>query len=139
MKIEEVKVSEVMNRHLITIPIDAEFMEILKTLRKERVHAVLVLSPTGDLAGVVSQTDIIDALLTHKEKAFSLTAEDLISSGVYTIEGSASLKQAIDKMLKNRIHRILVVSEKVGKTVPVGILSATDVLKFLDKEAYLER
>ncbi|WP_051920574.1 CBS domain-containing protein [Thermodesulfobacterium hydrogeniphilum] len=139
MKIDEVKVSDVMNRQLITVPMEANFREILETLRKEKVHAVLVLSPTGELAGVISQTDIIEALLKDGEKVFSLTAEDLISPGVYTIEGNASLKQAIDKMLKHKIHRILVVSEKVGKTVPVGILSATDVLKFLDRESYLVR
>jgi CBS domain-containing protein len=39
------------------------------------------------------------------------------------------LSEAITLMTRNRVHRLVVVEDKAGKLMPVGILSMTDVIR----------
>lgn len=130
MAIEEKKVSEVMSRSLYTVSIDSSFEEILQTMIENRVSAVIVLAPNSEFMGIVSKTDILSALQKYGSQVFSKNAEDLLCPKPYTIEGNATIKEAAQKMLAHKVHRLLVVSPStIGKYMPVGIISATDILK----------
>lgn len=130
MAIEEKKVSEVMSRALYTVSMDASFEEILQTMIENRVSAVIVLAPNGEFMGIVSKTDILSALKKYGAQVFSKNAEDLLCPKPYTIEGNATIKEAAQKMLAHKVHRLLVVSPSaIGRYMPVGIVSATDILK----------
>lgn len=130
MAIEEKKVAEVMSRSLYTVSMDASFEEILQTMIENRVSAVIVLAPNGEFMGIVSKTDILSALKKYGAQVFSKNAEDLLCPKPYTIEGNATIKEAAQKMLAHKVHRLLVVSPSaIGRYMPVGIVSATDILK----------
>lgn len=130
MAIEEKKVAEVMSRSLYTVSMDASFEEILQTMIENRVSAVIVLAPNGEFMGIVSKTDILSALKKYGAQVFSKNAEDLLCPKPYTIEGNATIKEAAQKMLAHKVHRLLVVSPSaIGRYMPVGIISATDILK----------
>ncbi len=56
--------------------------------------------------------------------------EDLLCPKPYTIDGNSSIKEAAQKMMVHKVHRLLVVSPSaVGKYLPVGIITATDILR----------
>uniref|UniRef100_A0A832GP46 CBS domain-containing protein n=1 Tax=Caldimicrobium thiodismutans TaxID=1653476 RepID=A0A832GP46_9BACT len=130
MAFEEKKVAEVMSRSLYTVSMDASFEEILQTMIESRVSAVIVLAPNGEFMGIVSKTDILSALKKYGAQVFSKNAEDLLCPKPYTIEGNATIKEAAQKMLAHKVHRLLVVSPSaIGRYMPVGIISATDILK----------
>ena len=130
MGIENKTVAEVMSKGVHTIGIDATFSEIIETFNETKVSALVVVAPNGEFIGVISKTDIISALKDFGEKVWEKTAEDILSPYPYTIEGTATIKEAARKMLKHRIHRLLVVSpSKIGKLIPVGVVSATDILR----------
>jgi len=130
MGIEDKTVAEVMSKGVHTIGIDATFSEIIETFNETKVSALVVVAPNGEFIGVISKTDIISALKNFGEKVWEKTAEDILCPYPYTIEGTATIKEAARKMLKHRIHRLLVVSpSKVGKLIPVGVVSATDILR----------
>ncbi len=127
--LSQIKVSEVMSRWVVTVNIDSPFEEIIKTLNEYKVHAVIVTGPGGEFMGVVSHSDIVENLGKHGPKIFELKAEDIMCPKPYTISGEASLKEAATKMINNRVHRLLVLSPHPSKSVPVGVLSATDIIR----------
>ncbi|MEZ0343763.1 MAG: CBS domain-containing protein [Caldimicrobium sp.] len=132
MSVENKKVSEVMNRTLFTVAEEATIGEIIDTMLKNRISAVIVVAGNGEFLGIVSKTDIIDALKKYGAEIFNKKAEDLLCPKPYTIEGEATIKEAAQRMLAHGVHRLLVINPTgLGKYVPVGIITATDILKAL--------
>lgn len=130
MNIAEMKVSEIMNRTLFTVSLGASLDEIIETMLQNRISAVIVIADNGEFMGVISKTDIISALKKYGTAILEKTAEDLLNPKPYTIEGEATVADAAKKMLINRVHRLLVISPStIGKFIPVGIITATDILK----------
>ncbi|MFN3568273.1 MAG: CBS domain-containing protein [Caldimicrobium sp.] len=129
-KEKELTVVDVMNRTLFTIPYTATFEEVLDTILENRISAVIVVAENSEFMGIISKTDILLALKKYREGIFEMRAEDLLNPKPYTIEGNDTLEEAARKMVANRIHRLLVISPSaIGKFMPVGIITATDVLK----------
>ena len=48
-----------------------------------------------------------------------------------TIESTASLRQAADKMIEHHHHRLVVVDPTEPEAVPVGVLSSYDIVDAL--------
>ncbi|MFN3921913.1 MAG: CBS domain-containing protein [Caldimicrobium sp.] len=134
MNIAEIKVSEVMNRTLFTIPLNSTLNEILETMLQNRISAVIVVADSGEFMGIISKTDIVSALQKYGADVIEKTAEDLLNPKPYTIEGEATLAEAVKKMLTYKVHRLLVITPSmIGKFMPVGIITATDILKIISQ------
>lgn len=132
MGVEEKKVSEVMNRTLFTVSETATVSEIIETMLNNRISAVIVVAGQGEFLGMVSKTDILGALKKYGRDIFDKKAEDLLCPKPYTIEGEATIREAAQKMLAYGVHRLLVVNPTgLGKYMPVGIITATDILRAL--------
>lgn len=132
MGIEEKKVSEVMNRTLFSVSEEASISEIMDTMLNNKISAVIVVAGNGEFLGIVSKTDIISALKKYGAETLNKKAEDLLYPKPYTIEGEATIKEAAQKMLAYGVHRLLVINPTgLGKYIPVGIITATDILKAL--------
>ncbi|OAG28276.1 CBS domain-containing protein [Thermodesulfatator autotrophicus] len=127
----QIKVNEVMSRTLITVDIDTTFEEIIKTFNESKVHALIVIGPGGEFMGVLSHSDVIKGLKEYGPKIFDLVAEDLMYPKPYSIDPNANLKEAAAIMIKNKVHRLLVISSHSGKYIPVGVLSATDIIRVI--------
>lgn len=132
MSVENKKVSEVMSRTLFTVTEEASISEIINIMLSNRISAVIVVTGNGEFLGIVSKTDIIDALKRHGAEIFNKKAEDILCPKPYTIEGDATIKEAAQRMLAHGVHRLLVINPTgLGKYVPVGIITATDILRAL--------
>jgi len=108
------------------------FLKYLIPFLEAKVSALIVTAPNGEFMGIVSKTDVISALKKFGSEVWEKTAEDILCPKPYTIEGEATLKEAESEMLNHRVHRLIVVApSSVGKYVPVGVLSATDILREL--------
>ncbi len=127
--VKQIKVADIMSRSVVTVKIDASLDQIIKTLDEFKVHAVIVIGPEGEFMGVISHSDIVRALDKYGPKIFEMDAEDIMCPKPYTIEGEATLREAAAKMINHRVHRLLVLSKRTGKIVPVGVLSVTDIIR----------
>ncbi len=58
------------------------------------------------------------------------TVRDIMTPTIFTVEESASVYDAADRMVRGHLHRLLVVRDGTRRDV-VGILSALDVLEWL--------
>jgi predicted transcriptional regulator len=123
---KEKRVRDVMKRGVITVSCDTPVIEIAKLLVKEEISGVAVTAPDNEVVGVISEIDIIKFF----DKDWNnLTAEDVMSTFVRTIDPETTIKKAADVMRGLNIHRLLILSPNPTYGVPVGILTARDILR----------
>ncbi|HUV80204.1 MAG TPA: CBS domain-containing protein [Candidatus Bathyarchaeia archaeon] len=123
---KEKKVRDVMTRGVITVSFDTAVSETAKLLVKEGVSGIAVTAPDDEVVGVISEIDIIKFF----DKDWNtLTAEDIMSTFVRTIDPETTIKKAADIMRDLNIHRLLILSLSPAYGVPIGILTASDILR----------
>ena len=95
------------------------------------IGGAAVVDEDERVIGVVSGTDILDRYDENFDKYFDkLAVGDIASDRLETIEPDASLSDALSKMHREKVHRLLVVSEEDAlHTNVVGIITLTDILK----------
>ncbi|MGB2727072.1 MAG: CBS domain-containing protein [Halobacteriota archaeon] len=123
---KEKRVRDVMTRGVITVALDTPVSEIAKLLVEEEVSGVAVIVPDGEVVGVISEIDIIKFFDQNWD---NLTAEEVMSTFVRTIDAEMTLKKAADIMRDLNIHRLLILSLSPAPGIPVGILTASDILR----------
>jgi len=121
-------VRDVMTRGVITVSLDTQVREIAKLMVEKDISGVAVTAPDNEVVGVIAEMDLIKVFDHDWDK---LTAEDIMSSFVRTIEPETTIKEAADIMRDLNIHRLLILHRAPGRSydVPVGILTASDILR----------
>jgi len=123
---KEKRVRDVMTRGVVTVSFDTPVSEIAKLLVRECISGIAVTAPDDEIVGVISEIDIIKVFDKDWDK---LTAEDAMSSVVRTIDPETTLRKAADIMRDLNIHRLLILSLRPAYGVPIGILTASDILR----------
>ena len=100
--------------------------EVARLLDSERINALVVVDEGGDLSGVVSQTDLVKAFDQQWE---SMVAEDVMTPDVVTIVADIPVRAAVELMVDNQIHRVVITQGGLAPRRPVGVLSMTDVVQ----------
>ena len=125
---DDLTVADLMTIDPIVIGVDAALEDAERLMRECHVSGLPVVDEHGGLAGVISQTDVLEdggmpmALLLRR-KPSGLRVGELMTSPAVTVELTAPLVEAARLMRDNRIHRVVAVDER-GR--PVGVLSASD-------------
>ena len=122
-------VGDLMALDPIVIKATASLTEAAELLDRHRVSGLPVVDPGGSLVGVVSQSDLIRARST--EYLWSnwpgLAVRHLMTSPAVTVTRSTPLAIAATRMDRRHIHRLVVVADD-DETLPIGILSMTDLV-----------
>ncbi len=118
-------VRERMSPGIISCSPDDNLHDAAKKMIDHDIHALVVLD--GDKAvGVLSQTDIVIARHGHAlNDAKQFKVSEWMTKGCATVEADTPMHKAVNYMLRQRIHR-LVVTE--GDR-PLGIVSMTDIVR----------
>lgn len=121
---KEQRVRDIYHKGVILCKPDSPLQEVVRVMADTEVHAVMVTEREGEPpVGVISHLDVI---AHYGENLSAIQACDVMTSDVISIAEDATVEEAAEKLLKNNIHRLLVVSED-GK--PSGILSTTDIIR----------
>jgi CBS domain-containing protein len=136
------KVEDVMTKDVVTVRPSAPLKEVAEILVGRRISGVPVVAADGELAGVISEGDILikeggpsrrkgahhwllRAHETHEEsKLHARTADEAMSAPPVTIDEDRSLAEAARLMLKESVNRLPVVAG--GKLV--GIITRADIV-----------
>jgi CBS domain-containing protein len=124
----------------IVVRADATLTEAAALMNRNRVHGLPVVDGSGSLVGVLSQTDLARARATEYLWANwpGLAVRHLMTSPAITVHRSTPLAMAARKMERHRIHRLVVVDD-LDPTIPIGVLSMTDLVRaIVDETAALE-
>ena len=119
----------------IVIRADATLTEAALLMDRHHVHGVPVVDGSGSLVGVLSQTDLARARATEYLWANwpGLAVRHLMTSPAVTVFRSTPLAIAARKMERHRIHRLVVVDD-TDPTIPIGLLSMTDLIHAIVEE-----
>ena len=119
----------------IVIRSDASLTEAAALMDQRRIHGLPVVDASGSLVGVLSQTDLSRARGTEYLWANwpGLAVRHLMTSPAITVHRSTPLAIAARKMERHRIHRLVVVDDH-DETIPIGLLSMTDLVHAIAEE-----
>ena len=93
-------------------------------LRQEGVGAMVVLSPEGDIVGIISERDLARGIADHGSAIPDKTVADLMTKSVITCGPQDSIVAASKTMTQRRIRHLPVIDD--GRIV--GLINIGDVL-----------
>jgi CBS domain-containing protein len=141
-------VADVMTRNVISISPDATVEEAVNMMLSRHISGLFVVDKAGDLAGVVTEGDLLrrEELGTQRNRPWWLRllaspsrqaadftrangrhVRDIMTEDVLSIGQDAPLEDVVATMEKNRIKRLPVTAD--GRVV--GVVSRADLLRAL--------
>jgi len=128
-------VRDLMHRGLITCRQDAALGQVAVLLYQHHVHALVVVDRDGRPVGILSDFDLmagewLSADAQSLEVMRGLTAGDLMSSPIVSVEADTRLAEAAKLMIGKDINRLMVT--EAGKAV--AIISSSDFVASIARE-----
>ncbi len=121
------RVSDLMTTPPITVHRDTSIEDAARKMYENRVGSVLVVDEEGKLVGIVTERDILYAVVRGKVGR-GLPVWDIMTDNPITARPDEPLIEAIERMREANIRHLPVVDEE-GR--PVGVLSLRDVVDYL--------
>lgn len=124
------RVSEAMHKNATWVPPTMPISEIAKIMKDQDIGAV----PVGEndrLIGMVTDRDIAIRALSNGHDASSMTARDVMSSGISYCRTEDTLEAAVRWMEKKKVRRLPVIDNSKRM---VGMLSIGDISLFGDED-----
>ncbi|OGV71462.1 MAG: hypothetical protein A3K19_31305 [Lentisphaerae bacterium RIFOXYB12_FULL_65_16] len=126
------KVRDVMARGVVTCGVNATADEMARLMIGNHVSALVITDEQLDACGVVTKTDLV---ARYGQDLSQVTAESIMSATLLTVSPAASVKEAIQSMLMNHVHQLVVVTEANAHRRPVGIFTLTDAVALMGGQA----
>jgi CBS domain-containing protein len=114
-----------------TLSGEATLEEAARELNAKRVGAVVVLAADGNLAGVLSERDIIREIARSGAGALTKKVAGAMTRAVITAAPEESIDDGLARMTDRRIRHLPVMSQ----SRLVGIISIGDLVKHKIEEA----
>lgn len=133
-------VRDLMHPGVFTCQPDATLGQVAVLLTQHKVHALIVIDREDRPIGIISDYDLLAGeWLSVDDESLStmrnLTAHDLMSFPVDTIDADMPLKEAAHTLIEKDVNRLLVTEENK----PVGVISTTDFVASIAKEEKPQR
>jgi CBS domain-containing protein len=110
---------------VITVTPEDPVTDIADIITSRRIGAVLVLTDSGELVGLVSERDVVRAVATKGGGALKLTAADIMTKNLTTVTPRTSIDHAMALMDAGYFRHLPVVDDNKL----LGIISVRDVVR----------
>ncbi len=122
--LDSLEIKELMSRQLIKANIDTNIYEAYSLLETNRIRHLVIIDSDGDLAGVITQSDIMKNLGVEYFVEVKNISK-IMTKTVVTAGKEFMLRDAISRMAEYSISCIVVEKDRY----PVGILTERDVVR----------
>jgi predicted transcriptional regulator len=123
------KIRDEMTTGVTTIGMAAPLADAIDAMAINNISAVVVVYPNGAGAGVISSFDIVKVLREKTpEEIRKMTCDDVMSEAM-PVEPDKTMEDALNLMLDEGIHRVVIFSPAHSGNKPIGVISATDIVK----------
>lgn len=130
----KILVKDAMHPGVVSCDSSTTVNEAARMMTTSQLRSLVVVDADCGLAGILSQTDLVNAKLLHADSVEKgLTVGDIMTARVLTISPGDTIEEAARIMIKHHIHRI-VVAEPDDLCHPIGILSMGDMMRFMMKD-----
>lgn len=109
---------------VVTAAADASLTDLSQLLRERRIGAVLIVDGKGDLAGLVSERDVVAAIGAYGSEGLSRRAEDIMTRKLVVCEPGDDMLHVMACMADCRVRHLPVMEG--GELA--GIISMSDVV-----------
>jgi CBS domain-containing protein len=121
---EHTRVSQVMSRGIVVCRATTSIAAAARAMRERRSRSVVVANAHGRPLGVVTGFD----LLPFNGQGDTSQPVSAVMHPPCTIQPEASLREAVDQMLREHAHRLLVVDPTEPDSLPLGLISTSDIV-----------
>ncbi len=118
------KASEIMSKPVLATTPSASVRDIAAELLVNRITGMPVADRAGTVLGVITEADILGALIDGK-KLETLNAADIMSTDPVTVESEATLADVMNVLNEEGVLRVPV----TDRGVFVGIISRSDIIR----------
>jgi len=110
---------------VVTVPPTATVREVVDTLARHRIGALVVSDDGAHVAGIVSERDVVCALAGHGDTLLGREVATIMSREVVTCEMGTTVDELSQSMTERRMRHVPVVVDGTLR----GIVSIGDVVK----------
>ena len=122
-------VREIMSNSVRTITADRDVVEAASMFSTNSIGSLVVNDSSGVPDGIVTESDIVEALVENAGDVSEIPLSSILSSPVVTIDSSASIHDAATTMRTHRIKKLPVVeSDEI-----VRIVTTSDLATYLPR------
>jgi CBS domain-containing protein len=118
------KVSEVMQNNIVSIPITATIQEAARVMSGAEIGSILV-TEKGKYVGIVTERDLLKKVVAMGLDPTKETVKNVMSSPLITIDENEYIETANDLMNKNDFRRLPITRNGEIK----GIITSRTILK----------
>jgi CBS domain-containing protein len=112
-------------RNVITIAPEKTLADAVRALHEHRIGALVVRTPQGKVAGILSERDIVNALSADGAAALNRSVKDYMTADVATCGEGDAVEEIMETMTNGRFRHVPVIKDGAL----VGIVSIGDVVK----------
>ena len=117
-------VKDVMSSPVFTIDEDATVNEAARLMDQHELGCIIVTGKEGKPLGIITERDLVKRVLAKNAKASKLSAKEVMTSPLITVDPDVTLSDTARRMSDLNIRRLGV----MYKGNLVGIVSSKDVL-----------
>jgi CBS domain-containing protein len=121
-------------RAVTTAPPTLKLLDVANKLAAKRIGAIVVVGQRGEVAGIISERDIVRALADVGPQCLSRPVLETMTRQVVTCQETDTLEELMAMMTARRFRHLPVVTD--GSLV--GIISIGDVVKHHVAEVEME-
>jgi CBS domain-containing protein len=112
-------------RAVATARPDSTLSEIIAKLAQKKIGAIVIVGDKGEVAGILSERDIIRQLAEWGDAALSDPASKSMTVTVVTCHETSTLEEMMEIMTQGRFRHVPVIEDGAL----VGIVSIGDIVK----------
>jgi signal-transduction protein with cAMP-binding, CBS, and nucleotidyltransferase domain len=117
-------VKDVMTSPAVTVPENTPIDKTAQLMGNDRLGCIIVTSKDGKALGIITESDLVKRVLAKNLRANKLTAKEVMSTPLITVDPDLELTETARRMSKLDVRRLGV----IYKGNLVGIISSKDIL-----------
>ncbi len=125
------RVSDIMNSRVFTFPPTMTLQEAVEIFDRNRIDGAPVVDGSGHLIGLITKSHLIKAQAKNR---MAKQVGEIMTTGVFTLRDTVSLSELQNP---NRIFNYSVFPVVDAENRPIGIISRTDLVKYLSEKSLL--
>ena len=126
-------VKDIMTTNMVVMGPERTVMDAARLMQKHNIGSIPVTDPSGNIAGIITDRDIVVRCLTQNLNPTSTTVNSIMTVNVITCTPETDITSAVKTMSEKKIRRLpVMMAGKVAGIISLGDL-ATNV--FINNEA----
>ncbi|WP_100182183.1 cyclic nucleotide-binding/CBS domain-containing protein [Candidatus Nitrosotenuis aquarius] len=126
-------IRDIMNKHVVTISKEKSALEAAKLLLEKDI-SFLVVTEGQNPIGILSEADYVKKVVALDKRASEVTVSEIMSPKFRWVEPTTTIEDAVQKMLNNKIRRLVVLE---GQKL-AGVITQTDLAAHLRSKLLIE-